>query len=334
MNSFLKFTVGNALRGYKSVEISFDDTLIEYKILRNELIHVDKSQISRVQLDKTWLETLDALKIFDWQPFYGENSSNGVHWSLIFKRNGQIYRGNGFDAFPDGWEMLLDLLDALIPDINFVDGNRIDQIELILSRKTDFDIDFSEKLTLNRAQQALTIEKSDSTHVYRLSTDSTNDFLDFCQRFFDETDINPVDDAKNLLFGSISRHDGSSITFKTEFSEDFMPGIVDFAEKMHSFATDLTAKLFSPEKMRRIDPEKIILCKVQFKNNYKSYTYRAEDETLSVGDLVDVPVGRNNDVTQAKIVDIGYFDAQDAPFSLEKIKFIIGKHVSQAWEDI
>lgn len=45
-----------------------------------------------------------------------------------------------------------------------------------------------------------------------------------------------------------------------------------------------------------------------------------------VGDVVDVPVGSEGNVSQATIEDIGYYDKEDAPYPPEKTKFIIGKH--------
>ena len=325
----LKFTVGNAVRGYKSVEISIVDAQIEYKILRNELNHVDKEKIFRVPAEKFWLDGLNSLKIFEWEPNYFKKSSDGVQWSLTFGDDEKIYRGRGVNSFPDDFETLLDLLDALIPEMNFVDGNRIDGIELNLSRQSD---SFVEKLSLTRAASTLTIEKSTSTHSYRLKADDTKTFLDICRKFFDGIELTHVDAAKTLLVGKLSRHNGTEINFSAEFGEDFMTGIVDFAEKIHAFAPDLTAEIFSPEKVRRLEPEKIILCKVQFKGNYKSYTYRADDDFF-VGDVVDVPVGRNNDVAQAKIVEVSCFDIDNTPFPVEKIKTIIGKHVFGEWED-
>ena len=107
-----------------------------------------------------------------------------------------------------------------------------------------------------------------------------------------------------------------------------------FIEVIKDFASDLSAEIFAPiNDDDQNKPDKYIFCKVQFKGSYKSYTYRTEDKTLSVGDVVDVPVGRNNDIAQARIVEIGYFDEEEAPFPIERIKVIIGKHVANDWEN-
>ena len=323
----LKFTVGNNLHGYKTIELQIDGTQVTYKILRNEFKPVDKNQ-SVANVNETWLDILDALNIPAWEKFYG-GGSNGVQWSLTLRDGEKFYLSRGSNAFPDAWDDFLDLLDVIVPDMQFIDGNRIDALELVLTHD-----ERTERLTLLRTKRILTLEKNYSTHIYGLSAEGTKNFLAVCQKFFDNLEVTDDNVCEMKLAVNMKRHDGTQTEGTAPYSEFAMPNVVKFAEAIHEFMPDLTAKIFVPENIRLIDAEKIILCKVQFKGSYKSYTYRAEDETLSVGDLVDVPVGRNNDVTQAKIVDIGYFDAQDAPFSLEKIKFIVGKHVSQAWEDI
>lgn len=326
MAKYLKFTVGNNLRGYKTVEIHVDGAQVAYKILRNEFKPVDKNQ-SVANVGDDWLGKLDALDIPAWEKFYGDGSSD-VQWSLTLRDGEKICRSRGTNAFPDAWDDFLDLLDALVPEMQFIDGNRIDALELTLTHG-----DICERLTLARADETLTLEKNSSTHIYRLGTNGTKNFLNICQKFFDNLEITDDNVCVMNLAVKMTRHDGNSTSSTAAYSEFAMPGVVKFAEAIHEFMPDLTAKIFVPENIRLVDAEKIILCKVQFKGSYKSYTYRTEDETLAVGDVVDVPVGRNNDIVQARIVDIGYFDADDTPFAPEKIKTVAGKHVGNGWEN-
>ena len=330
MGKQIKFSVGNVLRGYKSVEISVGGTKIKYKILRNELKPVEKNSVV-ANVDKNLSDALDALNIFAWEKNYrGENISDGVQWTLTFTDGDKIYRGRGANAYPDNWDEFLDWLDVLIPEMQFIDGKRIDAVELRLSR----DYEIFEELTVNRGDNLLTLEKNSSTHTYHFSIEETKNFLDVCQKYFETLEANDAENYDLRISVNLKRHDGNEENFTMPYNDFSMPGVVKFAEEIHAFAADLSAEIFSPEALHVTnEAERIILCKVQFKGNYKPYTYRAEDETLAVGEIVDVPVGRNNDVTQAKIVDIGYFDEDEISIPLDRIKTIIGKHDGNAWEN-
>ena len=330
MSKWIKFSVGNVRRGYKSVEISIDGTKVEYKILRNEFNPVEKNSVV-VNVDENFSDDLSALNIFTWEKNYrGEEISDGVQWTLTFTDGDEIYRGRGTNAYPDTWNDFLDCLDALIPEMKFIDGKRLERVELRLSREDNI----FEELTVNRGDNLLTLEKNSSTHTYHLSIEETKNFLDTCQKYFETLEVNDGENHDLKISVNLQRHDAGEENFTMPYNDFSMPGIVKFAEEIHAFAADLSAEIFSPETLHITnEAERFILCKVQFKGNYKPYTYRAEDETLAVGEIVDVPVGRNNDVTQAKIVDIGYFDEDELPIPLDKIKLIIGKHTGNAWDN-
>lgn len=68
-----------------------------------------------------------------------------------------------------------------------------------------------------------------------------------------------------------------------------------------------------------------IFCSVEFGDGGKSYYYLTEDDTLSAGDLVVVPVGKDDGTAVVKIVDIEYFPADKVPFPLDKVKSILRK---------
>ena len=72
--------------------------------------------------------------------------------------------------------------------------------------------------------------------------------------------------------------------------------------------------------------EKYRYCKVRFDNTRRLYSYRSNDATLKVGDVVDVPVGNDGNISQATIEEIAYYNEDNAPYPPNKTKFIIGKH--------
>ena len=71
---------------------------------------------------------------------------------------------------------------------------------------------------------------------------------------------------------------------------------------------DLGMELLSWETYDLEEPcDKYIYCKVRFGTSSKLYSYRTDDPTLEVGDVVKVPVGKDNDIGYATIEEIGYF---------------------------
>lgn len=318
----IKFTVGNVATGYKTLEVLIDGNEASYKILRSGLLNVAQ-KVGAVKADDTWLATLDALNLFAWDKNYATDSRGGLQWRLTFQSGKHVHRSQGSNAFPDAWERFLDCLDALVPEMEFINRRRLEHVTLSF---------LSETLTLDRRAGTLTIAKKKSRHTYDVGED-VKKLFDACQCFTDNLDASDVD----LSLGSCVRietlrHDGSSDTVATLYNETCLPGLNDFLEMIRAVANDLTAELFEPDAVK-VSSDKLILCKVQFKGSYKLYTYRADDETLAVGDVVDVPVGRNNDVSQARISEIGYFDDYEAPIPLDRIKTIIGKHVANDWEN-
>ena len=330
----IKFTVGGFFGGYKTVEVTIAGDAASYKILRNGLLNVDK-KFSTVEVSKAWLDELDALNIFAWQEDYLSEATGGTQWQLTFKDGDKIYRGHGSDAYPENWERFLDWLDALIPEMEFVCRTRLEKVTLDYSRESAIGYTVSEQLTLDRREKTLTLDKHNSSHLYDLGTD-IDKLFDAAQIFFDnlECDDDFRKESPAQIKIELVRHDGSIENIDSTYTERNLPGLTQFVNAIKSFVTDLTAEMFKPVPDDDASAQgKYILCKVQFKGSYKHYTYQTDDETLAVGDTVDVPVGRNNDVNQARIVEIGYFDEYEAPFPVDRIKKIIGKHVATEWEN-
>ncbi len=328
----IKFTVGGFFGGYKTVEISIAGDAASYKILRNGLLDVEK-KFSTVKVSTAWLDELDALKIFAWQENYSSDVSDGTQWQLTFKDGEKIYRGHGSNAYPENWERFLDWLDALVPEMEFVNRERLEKVTLDYSRESAIGYTISEQLTLDRREKILTLDKHNSSHRYDFGAD-IDKLFDAAQIFFDNLERNDFrKDSPAQIKIELVRHDGSIENIDANYTERDLPGLTQFVNALKGFVTDLTAEMFTPVPDDTPAQGKYILCKVQFKGSYKHYTYRTDDETLAVGDTVDVPVGKNNDVNQARIVEIGYFDEYETPFPVDRIKKIIGKHVASAWDN-
>lgn len=334
-NKQIKFTVGNVAEGYKTVEIVIRSKgAISYSILRSGLLNVDKKIVDNVEVSEEWLNELAELNIFEWKENYSSNELNGTQWELIFNVAQKSYRGHGSNAYPENWERFLDWLDTLIPEMEFVNRKRLEKVTMDYSRESAIGYTLHEKLTLNRREKTLMLDKLNSSHCYRLGKDIIKIF-DAAQKFLDALEVGEFNaNYPAQIKIELIRHDGSIENFDAIYTELCLPGLSSFVNELKSFITDLTAEVFTPvtEEIESAQG-KYILCKVRFDGSYKHYTYQTEDETLAVGDIVDVPVGKNNDTNQARIVEIGYFDEYELPIPLERIKTIIGKHVVNSWEN-
>ncbi len=66
-------------------------------------------------------------------------------------------------------------------------------------------------------------------------------------------------------------------------------------------------------------------CKVQFQDGCRPYTYLTGGLPLTAGDLVVVPVGKQNAEKTGCVTDVFVCSAQDAPYPPEKAKFVLRK---------
>lgn len=69
----------------------------------------------------------------------------------------------------------------------------------------------------------------------------------------------------------------------------------------------------------------LIFCGVSFHRDSSLYTYLTNDDTLQQGDYVIVPVGDDNREMTGRIEDIQYLPPNQAPYPLDKIKYILRK---------
>lgn len=69
----------------------------------------------------------------------------------------------------------------------------------------------------------------------------------------------------------------------------------------------------------------LIFCGISFHRDSSIYTYLTQDDTLEVGDYVIVPVGAENREMTGRIEEIQYLPPREAPYPLDKIKYILRK---------
>jgi len=123
--------------------------------------------------------------------------------------------------------------------------------------------------------------------------------------------------------------DGTEKYFSGDFDRRSLPiGWAEFARKVREFVEFyLMSELLDPSvygKAKRCASD-YIYCRVMFYGNYTKYYYRTEDASICLGDRVVVPFGKDNFELEGDVVDIGYYQADEVPFPLEKTKSILRK---------
>lgn len=197
--------------------------------------------------------------------------------------------------------------------------------------------DYSETLTIDRATETLVnhiqfAEQCSVTNTYHVEA-GISDLLDeLWPEMFDEVTGNPPDvlddpkDQRRYKITVITKH-GEEKVIEGTFDKLGLPNeYPEFIEKIYDFISfygigELFERgVYGKPKRRKSD---YIFCDVEFEPGGKTYCYIAEDDTYEVGDTVLVPAGPDNHEALVRIVDKNYYSKEDAPFPVEKAKWII-----------
>lgn len=96
---------------------------------------------------------------------------------------------------------------------------------------------------------------------------------------------------------------------------------------LHRYSDELRELLEMPE-LYVFDGavhSKICLCSCEFEYGGKSYYYQSNDPSIHVGDTVIVPVGKENTLKKARVVNVEFFDEDSLPMDPLRIKAILEK---------
>lgn len=111
---------------------------------------------------------------------------------------------------------------------------------------------------------------------------------------------------------------------KNGLPEDFPELAEDIVNFIHFYGMGEILNPLVYKKARRKNSD-YIFCSAEFEDGGKSYYYLTDDDTLQIGDLVFVPVGKDGRMAIVEIVDIEYFSEDEVPLPLDKVKRIIRK---------
>lgn len=121
--------------------------------------------------------------------------------------------------------------------------------------------------------------------------------------------------VEHVIEGSFDKY-GLPADFK-----DFIETVKDFLS-IYEFGDIFNESFYNKVKRSKSD---YIFLSVRFNNGYKRYYYLTNDDSIKIGDLVVVPVGKDNHDNVVEVEDIEYFNEHNLPRPLENTKYIIGK---------
>ena len=238
--------------------------------------------------------------------------------------------------------------------------DKIDRITIEYSRVTKYDKpkelsesdydyitwDYSEKLTIDRKTETIEYfrkigSECDTTWKYHVGGG--------VEQLLDETDADMFEDIEgNPSDAMDTPKESKTYTITIDFAHlpsKTITGSFDrrgLPTEWASFANDLREfLLFYGEgelldhrfyEAQKLCPGDIIYLSVSFGDNYKTYYYKTEDNSIDVGDLVVVPVGTDGKERIVKVVKKEYFQASSLPMPFEKVKAVIEKLIPPADE--
>ena len=135
----------------------------------------------------------------------------------------------------------------------------------------------------------------------------------------------------------LTAEDTGSIAFKIKYADKtdcertfFLPETVfqkpfSYIRLMVPACEYMPPLLITRAELDRSEDE-LIYCSVEFSSGGKTYSYIADTDEYAAGDLVVVPVGQGNRETVARIVSIGHYRPEDAPYPVEMTKHILRKY--------
>lgn len=234
-------------------------------------------------------------------------------------------------------------------DLKLLDGNpdKIVSMELMFSRKARISsrcCETSEEgIMLDRLSEKVDVYRrmfngSEVRGSYHIENGVTA-FLDGVPvDIFSHVTGNPADavengnDTRHYLFRVKMKH-GVEREVKGTFDRYGLPDDwADFADMLSRFLYyyGVMGQMLNPfmygKTLRRKD--ELVFCNVRFKDGGKTYCYLADEDIYHSGEEVVVPVTRRDGYGETVgIVDsVEYHTKEDAPYPVDRIKHIIGKH--------
>ncbi|WP_295746995.1 hypothetical protein [uncultured Limosilactobacillus sp.] len=225
-------------------------------------------------------------------------------------------------------------------DLLVMDGRGRDDFIEQLTMTFIADDNYGEKLTLSRNDEAITYQRwesmgTDITTTYHLP-DNVSAILDnLNQADFTETIPGLPDDAMddNGQFGhftcTLTQRNLKPIRFGGDYEKyslpENWPGLMEVLHNMMDIpvlGVLLSADYFGKRRRRTSD---VIYLSVNFGRSNHEYNYLTDDDSIQVGDYVVVPVSEDNDQQVVEVTAKNYYQPNEVPYPLDRVKKVIGK---------
>lgn len=347
MLEYLKFNIVSYFGGNIDVTVTIKGNIVTAKV--ESILHPDyprEHSLSK-KASNEWLSKLDTLKIGNWRSRYENDMliTDGEGWSIDYKQVGKRCRHiSGYMAYPSCWAEFLDVM-ALVSPVHTL--NRFDSIELyyhnmdeiVLSEDANLPfkqvkLETTDSIVIDRKTQKITFHDTlgtgcKITREYYVE-DGVPDLLDECEEWFGELQNSNANlDELPQYELKITNHRGEVVCVKGGFNRsglhedyaEFAERIVEFISFYGMYGSLLNPRIYNKGRKG----EEYIYCSVSFSSGGKTYYYLTEDETISIGDKVIVPVGDYDSERSVTVQNIEYFDDEDLPMPLHKVKAIIRK---------
>lgn len=284
------------------------------------------------------------------------------YWVMkITNEDDRVYEFSGFIGYDfniSGSNPSYLIRDTLqMPDLFVFDGkfilDRVERVHVSYHRTSIFGREDSTEerpdfITGNYSED-LTLDRKTETceHIQRVASETiitrTYYLKDCISDLLDSLDVNYVfgcttDDSTNVISDpkesknfeiTVDFYRRPQLVLRGTYDSNGLPEKwPDFVESVLDIIRfygigEIFNKSIYEKKLRR--PGDYIFCSVEFNEAGRSYYYITEDESLSEGDYVLVPVGNKARPAIVKIVEIEYFQAAESPMPLEKVKRVIRK---------
>lgn len=297
------------------------------KYFRDEYNHLFATDVGQFEM---WIDDDEGKKAYFVGPMISEIVVDGYNLSQLVRDtlNDQtlfVFDSNEFEKIK---RITIDykFSSAIIPADNGTDITWEYKDHLVIDRETD---------TIEDVLQLA--EQCDVTRKYHIA-EGVSSFLDdldieslFTEFNCPDDDATPSPEGTALYEVKVEFHRREPRIISGTYDKQGLPtDWPEFIEDLYRFISFYGfGEMFDKKQYARTHRKKndYIFLSVKFGDYGKSYYYLTNDDTIQVGDQVEVPVGTDGTERIVRVLKKEYFSEDKLPMSLDKVKSIIGRFI-------